>query len=65
MKNAFISSQKLFSFLRNLNYCPEFFCDVEKRIGQKVKVNFKTYDLINWERIIYSTISNRVKEMMQ
>ena len=46
----FISSQELFLFLRYLNVCSNFFGHVGKRLGKKVKVNLKTYDVKNWER---------------
>ena len=54
MKNA-ISSWKLFPFLRYLNFCPDFFGHVEKRLDKKVKVYFKIYDVINWETNNYNT----------
>ena len=31
------------------------FGHVEKRLGKKVKVNFKLYEVINWERKCYNT----------
>ena len=43
----FVLSQKLFSFLRYLIFCPDFFSYVGKRIDQKTKVNFKIYDVTN------------------
>ena len=52
MKNAF-SSKKL-SFLRYLNFCPNFFAYVGKRLNYKAKVNFKIYDIINWETNNYN-----------
>ena len=51
----FISSYKSFSFLRNLNFYPDFFGHVEKQLDKKAKVNFKICDVINWEKIIYNT----------
>ena len=52
VKNAF-SSKKL-SFLRYLNFCPNFFAHVGKRLNYKAKVNFKIYDIINWETNNYN-----------
>ena len=39
----------MFSFLRYLNFCPDFSGHVEKRLDKKAKVNFKTYDVISRE----------------
>ena len=44
----FISSQKLYSFLKYLNFSPEFFGHIGKRLVKKVKVNFKIRDVVNW-----------------
>ena len=48
----FISTQKLFSFLRYLNFCPEFFVHVRKRRDQEAEVNFKMSDVINRKKIV-------------
>ena len=45
----FISPQKLFSYLKYLNLCPEFFVHVGKTLDKKANVNFKVYEVINWE----------------
>ena len=41
----FISPQKLFSFLVYLNFFPDFFGPVSKKLDKKVKMN----DVTNWE----------------
>ena len=38
-----------FLFLRYLNFCPDIFGHVRKRLDKKAKVNFKIYGVINWE----------------
>ena len=45
MYNAFYFILKLFSFLRYLNFCPDFSDYVGKRLDKKAKVNFKIYDI--------------------
>ena len=49
---VFISPKKLFSFWKYLNFCPDFFSYVGKRLDEKVKFNFKVYDVANWEQTI-------------
>ena len=44
-----------FLFLRHLNFCPDFFDQVRKRLDKKAKINFKIYGVINWELIITIT----------
>ena len=44
----FISSKNLFSFLRYLNFSPDFFDHVEKQLDKKAKINFKMSDVTNW-----------------
>ena len=44
----FISSQGLFSFLRYLHFCLDFFAHGWKWFDKKAKINFKIYDLTNW-----------------
>ena len=44
----FISSQGLFSFLRYLQLCLDFFAHGGKAFDNKAKINFKIYDLTNW-----------------
>ena len=43
----FISSQGLFSFLRYLHFCLDFFAHGWKWFDKKAKINFKIYDLTN------------------
>ena len=47
----FISSEKLFWFLRYLRFRLDFF--IIKRLDKKAKVNFKIY-VINWNTKIYN-----------
>ena len=47
----FISSSKLFSFLKYLNFCLEFFDYVRKLLDKKTKVKFKSFDVSNWDTI--------------
>ena len=51
----FISSLKLFLFLRYLDFCPDFFGHVGKRFHKKAKVNLKIYDVYNLETSKYYT----------
>ena len=44
----FISSENLFSFLRYLNFYPDFFVYAGKRHGKKATVNFKIHEVIDW-----------------
>ena len=41
----FISPYKLLSFLRYLDFCPNIFGHVGKRLDKKAEVNFKFYDV--------------------
>ena len=43
--SSFIS---LFSFVRYLDFCPDFFIQVGKRFGKKAKINFRIDGIINW-----------------
>ena len=43
----FISSQKLFSFSRYLDFCLDFLVIQKKRFHQKDKINFKIQDVAN------------------
>ena len=51
----FISCQKLFSFMRYLNFCLDFFSHVEKWLVKKAKVNFKIYNVTDSETNNYHT----------
>ena len=44
----FISCEKFFFFLRSLHFFPCPFGYVEKRLDKKATVNFKIYDVTNW-----------------
>ena len=46
MINIFISSEKLFSFLR-FHFCLDFFGYIKKWLDKKAKVNFEIYDVTN------------------
>ena len=52
MKNAFFHLKRP---LRYLHFCHDFFVYVRKRFDKKVKLNFKSYDVINWETNNYDT----------
>ena len=54
IKNAFYLIFKLFTFLRYLIFFPGFFGHVAKRNDKKATVNFKIYDVMNWETNIYN-----------
>ena len=64
-----MSSLSLFSFLRYLHFCPDFFGYVGKRLDQKTKVDFKIYDATNWNTNNYNktiaTLSQKVKTIRQ
>ena len=51
----FISSEELFSFLRYLNFCLDFFGHVGKRLDKKLKVNLKIYVVTAWLTNYYNT----------
>ena len=36
-------------FLKYLNFCLDFFRHIGKQLDKKAKVNFKTYEVTNWE----------------
>ena len=58
----FILSKKLFSFLWYSNTFSDFFGSAEKRLDQKDEVNFKIYDLINYET---NTSSIRIAQYLK
>ena len=45
----FISGLKLFSFSRYLNFCLDFFVHVGKRLDMKTKLDFKSYDITDFQ----------------
>ena len=47
LKNSFV--------IKMFNFCSDFSGHVGKRLDKKTKVNFKIYDLVNWERNNYIT----------
>ena len=49
IKNAFYFILKAPFLLKILNFCFDNFGHVRKRFDKKVRVSFKTYDVINWE----------------
>ena len=50
----FISSEKLFSFLRYLNFCDDL-ARLVKRLVEKTTVNSKIYDVTAWLTNNYNT----------
>ena len=50
----FILPEELFLFLRYLNFCPDFFVHLRKRLGKKAGVNFKILDETNWKANDYN-----------
>ena len=66
MSNVFISSQKLFSFLRYLDFRPEFLIHAGKRLDERAKANFKLYDITDWETNNYNKhIAQHLKKCWQ
>ena len=47
-----MKKKRSFPFEDIFNFCSEFFGHVGKRLDKKVQVNFKIYDVTNWEKII-------------
>ena len=41
--------------LRSLNFCRDLYGHVRKRLDKQTKINFKSYDVINWETNKYNT----------
>ena len=55
IKNAFYFTLKaLFIISRYLNFCPDFYDHAGKQFDKKNKVNFKIYDIKNWETDNYN-----------
>ena len=50
----FISSLELFWSLGYLNFRPDFFGHVGKRLNQEANVNSKIYDVTTWETNNYN-----------
>ena len=53
MKTAFNFTLKALFILKIINFCPDFFVMSEN--GLIRNVNFKIYDVTNWEKINYDT----------
>ena len=51
----FVSCKKLFSFSRYLHFLSQLIGHVGKRRDQKVKVNFKIFDVTGWIANNYNT----------
>ena len=51
----FILSKNVFSSVRYLNFCPDFFGHAAKQLDKKDKDDLKVYDVINWEINNYNT----------
>ena len=45
-----------FLFSRYMNFCPDFFGHIGKRIDKKAKANFKIYYVTGWETNNYNTL---------
>ena len=44
-----ISSEKLFSFLKYLQFCPDSFGYMGKRLDKRAKVNLRIHGVTNWK----------------
>ena len=70
MKNAFYFMLEALFIPKTLKYLSSLFGYVEKRLNEKAKVNFKIYDVTNWQQItaihILSSISrNKSNQRMK
>ena len=54
MNNAFYLILKTLFLLKIFNFFSRLFGHVEKRLDEKAKVNFKFYDVTNWESNKYN-----------
>ena len=48
MKNAFYFTLKAVLVLKIIKFLSQIFGDVEKRLDQEDKLNFKIYDVTTW-----------------
>ena len=48
MKNTFYFVLKALLFSRYMNFCPDFFGHIGKRIDKKAKADFKIYYVTGW-----------------
>ena len=55
MKNAFLSTQKLFSLFRYITFCANLFGHARIRLIKKTKVNLRIYDVTNRQINICNT----------
>ena len=49
MENTLYFTEKVFSFLRYLNFCSDFFGHVGQRVDKIANVKFKIHDVANWK----------------
>ena len=50
---------KALFILKTFNFCPDFFGHVGKRRDKKAKINFKIYNVTDWETNNYNTRINK------
>ena len=55
MKNAFYYMLKLIFVLKILTFSSRFFCHLGARHDKKANVDFKNYDVTDWEKNNYNT----------
>ena len=53
-----ISPKKLFSLRRYLSFRSDYFVSIGKRLDKKAKINFRIYDVANWETIRIHILPN-------
>ena len=56
MKNAVYFSLKTLFVVKVFEFSSSLFGHIEKRLDKKAKVNFKNYDVINWETSYYKIL---------
>ena len=55
MESAFYFMLKTLFVIEIFTFLPLLFCYIEKWLDSKAKVNFKTYDVIDWTANNYNT----------
>ena len=69
IEKNFSITLKALLFSRYLNVCSDFLGHVEKQLYKKAKLDFKIYNVINWETNNYNThishISREVRAIRQ
>ena len=66
MKNAFYFTLKILFVLKIFKFCPDLLDHVGKFLDRKAKVNFRNYNVINWETNNYNTaIAKYLKNQRQ